>query len=160
MPPQNSPDNQRRTVFTLLGIALVFVCMSVFAYVVFLKPELDKAKQDASPAVNTANVNRATNADGSAAVNSGSNRNGNIATNTSANANQAVNSTSGVQPSLVNAQAYLDKSCTAEADCGVFPCVNGECLVQECTCSCKCVNSTCGGSTSAAPGYCITNQGI
>jgi len=60
--------------------------------------------------------------------------------------------------SAVNTQSYINKTCASHSDCGVFPCNNGVCWVKECTCSCRCPDSICGESGSAAPGYCITSS--
>ncbi len=72
--------------------------------------------------------------------------------------NQNTNSVLLSEDAKLQIATYTGQTCTTDDDCGIFPCLNGSCLIKECTCSCGCSGNECGGDDSEAPGYCITTN--
>ena len=46
--------------------------------------------------------------------------------------------------------------CTANSECGSFPCVDGRCLVKPCEADSACPNGLCGLNATPVPGFCTT----
>ena len=57
---------------------------------------------------------------------------------------------------ISDASTFTGKICTSDNDCGAFPCVSGECLIQECTSDDECPNGICGLHATPVPLYCTT----
>lgn len=57
---------------------------------------------------------------------------------------------------ITNTNEFSGKACVSNNDCGAFPCVNNECLVQKCSSDSDCPNGLCGLHATPVPGYCTT----
>ena len=51
---------------------------------------------------------------------------------------------------------FSGKQCVGNNDCGAYPCIEGTCLVKECTSDSECLKGTCGQYVTPVPGYCTT----
>ena len=58
---------------------------------------------------------------------------------------------------FVECNKYLNKTCIENGDCGAFPCVNGQCLVQPCDSDRDCPGP-CGLNLTPVPGFCTTTD--